>query len=154
MKPSLTPFHTERENAKRISHVMLRWNKPIASYGCFHIDLEHSHTENVNVFFSSSPTNLLSFVKWKHGPSNKIWALQHHMTRATAVTQKINAVVLKAQTVLSTSVNTVKITDHNRKLLQALDDDLKWVLSKNVNNYINFQYSLMLIVPLIISDVL
>ncbi len=46
------------------------------------------------------------------------------------------------------------ILDHNRKLLQALDDELKWVLSKKVNNYINFQYSLMLIVPLIISDVL
>ncbi len=24
--------------------------------------------------------------------------------------------------------------DHNRKLLQALDDGLKWVLSKNFNN--------------------
>ncbi len=55
-----------------------------------------------------SPTNLLSFAKRKHEPSNKIWAL-HHMARATAVTQKINAVALKAQkTVLSTSVKTPK----------------------------------------------
>ncbi len=36
------------------------------------------------------------------------------MTRATAVTQKINAVVLKAQTVLSTSVNT-EVEDFSRK---------------------------------------
>ncbi len=36
---------------------------------------------------------------------------------------------------------------------KALDDDLKWVLSKNDNNYINFKYSLMLTVPLITSDV-
>ncbi len=56
-------------------------------------------------FFSSSPTNLLSFAKQKHRLSNKIWAL-HHMTRATAVTQKVDTVALKAQTVLSTSVNT------------------------------------------------
>ncbi len=113
MKPSLRPFHTERENAKWISHAMLRWNKPIASYGCFHIDLEHSHTENANVFFFVQSNEFLSFVKWRHRPSNKIWAL-HHMTRATAVTQKINAVVLKAQTVLSTSVNT-EVEDFSRK---------------------------------------
>ncbi len=43
------------------------------------------------------------------------------------------------------------ILDHNWKLLQALDDDLKWVLNKNFNNYIHFQCSLIL--PLIISDV-
>ncbi len=30
------------------------------------------------------------------------------------------------------------ILDHNRKLLQALDVDLKWVISKTVNNYIHF----------------
>ncbi len=29
--------------------------------------------------------------------------------------------------------------DHNRKLLQALYDRLKWVLSKYINNYIHFQ---------------
>ncbi len=34
----------------------MRWNKTTASYGCFHIDREHSRTENANVFFSSSPT--------------------------------------------------------------------------------------------------
>ncbi len=45
-------------------------------------------------------------------------------------------------------IESKSILDHNRKLLQALDDDLKWVLSKNVNNYIHFQCSLMLIVPL------
>ncbi len=28
--------------------------------------------------------------------------------------------------------------DHNRKLLQALDDGLKWVLSKYIKNYIHF----------------
>ncbi len=51
-------------------------------------------------------------------------------------------------------IESKSILDHNRKLLQALaDDDLKWVLSKNFNNYIHFQCSLMLIVPLIISDV-
>ncbi len=33
-------------------------------------------------------------------------------------------------------IETKSILDHNRKLLQALDDDLKWVLSKNFNNYI------------------
>ncbi len=38
--------------------------------------------------------------------------------------------------------------DHNQKLLQALDDGLKWV-SKYINNYI-FKCSLMLIVLLII----
>ncbi len=37
-------------------------------------------------------------------------------------------------------------------LAQSPDDALKWVLSKNFN-YIHFQCSLMLIVPLIISDV-
>ncbi len=31
------------------------------------------------------------------------------------------------------------ILDHNRKLLQALNDDLKWGLSKNMNNYIHFE---------------
>ncbi len=92
----------------RRDDVMTCWNKTTASYGCFHIDREHSRTENANVFFSSSPTNLLSFAKRKHGPSNKIWAL-HHMTRATAVTQKVDAVALKAQkTVLSTSIKTPK----------------------------------------------
>ncbi len=45
------------------------------------------------------------------------------------------------------------VLDHNRKLLQALDDDLKWVLSKNFNNYIQITCSLIRIVPLIISDV-
>ncbi len=29
--------------------------------------------------------------------------------------------------------------DHNQKLLQALDDGLRWVLSKNINNHIHFQ---------------
>ncbi len=29
--------------------------------------------------------------------------------------------------------------DHNQKLLQALDDGLKLVLSKYINNYIHFQ---------------
>lgn len=29
--------------------------------------------------------------------------------------------------------------DHNRMLLQALDDGLKWVLSKYIKKYINFQ---------------
>ncbi len=48
-------------------------------------------------------------------------------------------------------IESKSILDHNRKLLQALDDDLKWDLSKNINNYIHFQCSL--IVPLIISDV-
>ncbi len=75
----------------------------------FHIDREHSRTENANVFFfRTSLMNLFSFAKQKHGPSNKIWAL-HHVARATAVTQKVDAVVLKAQkTVLSTSVKTPK----------------------------------------------
>ncbi len=50
-------------------------------------------------------------------------------------------------------IESKSILDHNRKLLQALDEDLKWVLSKNVNCQ-RFQRSLMLIVPLIISDVL
>ncbi len=58
--------------AKLISHAKTRWNKTIDSYRCFHIDREHSHSENANVFFSSSPTNLLSFAKQNHGPSNKI----------------------------------------------------------------------------------
>ncbi len=48
-------------------------------------------------------------------------------------------------------IESKSILDHNRKLLQALDDDLKWNLSKNINNYIHFQCRL--IVPLIISDV-
>ncbi len=43
-----------------------------------------------------SLTNLFSFAKQKHGLSNKIWAL-HHMARETAVTQKVDAVALKAQ---------------------------------------------------------
>ncbi len=43
-----------------------------------------------------SVTNLFSFAKQKHGLSNKIWAL-HHMARETAVTQKVDAVALKAQ---------------------------------------------------------
>ncbi len=30
---------------------MTFWNKTTASYGCFHKDREHSHTENANVFF-------------------------------------------------------------------------------------------------------
>ncbi len=29
--------------------------------------------------------------------------------------------------------------DHNQKLLQALDDGLRWVLSKNINNHLHFQ---------------
>ncbi len=49
-------------------------------------------------------------------------------------------------------IESKSILDHNRKLLQALED-LKCVLSKNVNCQ-RFQRSLMLIVPLIISDVL
>ncbi len=71
--------------------------------------LEHSRTENaILFFFQTSPANFFSFAKQKHGPSNKIWAL-HHMSRATAVTQKVDAVALKAQkTVLSTSVKTQK----------------------------------------------
>ncbi len=28
---------------------------------------------------------------------------------------------------------------HNQKLLQALDDGLRWVLSKNIINHIHFQ---------------
>ncbi len=31
-------------------------------------------------------------------------------------------------------IESKSIIDHNRKLLQALDDGLKWVLSKNINN--------------------
>ncbi len=82
-----------------------------------------------------------SFTKRKHGPSNKIWAL-HHMARATAVTKKVDAVALKVQkTVLSTSVKTLKQRTfsarekwilHNRKLLQELDDDLKWFWAKTL----------------------
>ncbi len=29
--------------------------------------------------------------------------------------------------------------DHNQKLLQGLDDGLRWVLSKNINNHIHFR---------------
>ncbi len=46
--------------------------------------------------------------KAKTQASNKIWAL-HHVARPTAVTQKVDAVELKAQkTVLSTSIKTQK----------------------------------------------
>ncbi len=34
-------------------------------------------------------------------------------------------------------IESKSILEHNRNLLQALDDYLKWVLSKNVNNYIH-----------------
>ncbi len=30
---------------------MTHWNKTIDFYGCFHIDREHSRTENANVIF-------------------------------------------------------------------------------------------------------
>ncbi len=50
-------------------------------------------------------------------------------------------------------IESKSIVYRNWKLLQALDDDLKLVLSKNVNNYIHFQCSLMLIAPLFIPDV-
>ncbi len=41
----------ERGKAKLISHAKTRLNKTIDSYRCFHIDREHSHSENANVFF-------------------------------------------------------------------------------------------------------
>ncbi len=59
--------------------------------------------------------------------------------------------LLNIQSACLPIIESKSILDHNRKLLQALDDDLKWDLSKNINNYIHFQCSL--IVPLIISDV-
>ncbi len=34
-------------------------------------------------------------------------------------------------------IESKSILDHNRKSLQALDDDLKWVLSKNINYIFN-----------------
>ncbi len=36
-------------------------------------------------------------------------------------------------------IESKSIIDHNRKLLQALNDGLRWVLSKNINNPIHFQ---------------
>ncbi len=48
-------------------------------------------------------------------------------------------------------IESKSILDHNRKLLQALDDDLKWDLRKNMNNCIHFKCRL--IVPLNISDI-
>ncbi len=50
-------------------------------------------------------------------------------------------------------IESKSILDHKRKLLQALDDDLKWVLSKNVN-YIHFQCSLMLLYLLLFRCIL
>ncbi len=35
-------------------------------------------------------------------------------------------------------IKSKSILEHNQKLLQALDDGLKWDLSKNINNYIHF----------------
>ncbi len=35
-------------------------------------------------------------------------------------------------------IKSKSILEHNQKLLQALDDGLKWGLSKNINNYIHF----------------
>ncbi len=36
-------------------------------------------------------------------------------------------------------IESKSILDHNRKLLKALDDGLKWGLSKNFNNYMRFE---------------
>ncbi len=35
-------------------------------------------------------------------------------------------------------IESESILDHNQKLLQSLDDGLKWCLNKNMNNYIHF----------------
>ncbi len=115
---------------------MSRWNKTTASYGCFHIDCEHLRTKNANVFFLSSPTNLFSFAKGKHGPSNKIWSL-HHVARATAVTQKVDAVALRAQkTALSYECKNTEVEAffHKRK---------EWMLSSCYCWYLRTDYSHM-----------
>ncbi len=85
------------------------WNETTDSYGCFHIGREHSRTGNVNVFyFSNQSDESFQFHKAKTQASNKILAL-HHVPKTTAVTQKVDAVALKAQkTVLSTSLKTQK----------------------------------------------
>ncbi len=71
---------------------MTRCNKTTDTYRCFHI--EHSRTENVNVFFLNQSDESFQFRKAKTRATNKILAL-HHMARPTAVTQKVDAVTLK-----------------------------------------------------------
>ncbi len=90
-----------------------------------------AHWKYECLFFSSSPMNLFSFAKRKHGPSNKIWA-SHHMARETAVTQKVDAVALKAQkTVLSTSVKTPKLRTFSAREKRVNAEFLLLLVFKN-----------------------
>ncbi len=59
------PFHTERKKAKQISDAMTRWNKTTASYRCFHVDREHSRTENANIVFFVQSDESFQFHKAK-----------------------------------------------------------------------------------------
>ncbi len=77
--------------------------------------------------------------------TNKIWAL-HHMTRETAVTQKDDAVALKARTVLSTSVNTEvlqkkkKVKYHEKGLyfLSLLSESETHILYKFITHRVKY----------------
>ncbi len=83
---ALRPFHTEREEAKRISDTMMRWNKTTDFYGCFCIGHENSLNENAILFFTHQSDKSFQFRKAKTQAVQSDLSLGH-VTRAAAVEQ-------------------------------------------------------------------